>query len=105
MVITFRLPAIIGLVLVLPFVILEFANRRNYHESFPLPLFGFLWFLAMVFFVTVLPMLRTIHTRNNILAQSVYLLMRVTVLMLIAWMWTAILTDQMPCFLGVLRCD
>ncbi len=36
----FRSPAIISLVLVFPFMILELVNRRNFHEGFPIVLFG-----------------------------------------------------------------
>jgi hypothetical protein len=30
---------------------------------------------------------------------------RIATLIFIAWMWVAVVLDQMPCFLGVPNCD
>ncbi len=100
-----RSPAIISLVLVFPFMILEAVNRRNFHEGFPIPLFGFMWLLPMIFILTVTPIVRNVRAGNSILANPISLLLRVALSALVAWMWAGILIDQMPCFLGVLNCD
>jgi hypothetical protein len=101
----FRSPAIISLVLVIPFMILELVNRRNFPESFPIVLFGLLWALPMIFIVTLMPIMRNVRSGNSIMANPINLLLRVAFLALIAWMWGGILIDQMPCFLGVPNCD
>jgi hypothetical protein len=100
-----RSPALISLLLVLPFMILELVNRRNFNEGFPIPLFVFMWLLPMLFILTVMPIVRNLRAGNSILANPVFLLLRVVFLAIIVWMWFGILIDQMPCFLGVPNCD
>ena len=100
-----RLPAIISFLLVIPFMILEVVNRRNFNEGFPIVLFGLMWLLPMIFIVTLTPIVRNVRAGNSIIASPVNLLIRVVILVFIAWMWTGILIDQMPCFLGVPNCD
>lgn len=101
----FRSPAVISLLLVIPFMILELVNRRNFNEGFPIPLFVIMWLLPILFIVTLMPIVRNIRAGNSIIASPVNLLIRVVVLVFIASMWTGILIDQMPCFLGVPNCD
>jgi hypothetical protein len=100
-----RLPAMISSLIVLPFMILEVVNRRNFNEGFPIPLFVFMWLLPMLFFLTGMPIVRNVRAGNSILANPVLLLLRVVFLAFIVWMWFGILIDQMPCFLGVPNCD
>jgi len=101
----FRSPAIISLVLVIPFMILELIHRRNFHEGFPIALFGFLWLLPILFIITMMPFVRNIRAGNIIIANPISLLLRVVFLAFIAWMWVSLMIDQMPCFLGVPNCD
>src|SRR5687768_1700334 len=42
-----RLPAIFSFLLVLPFMIMEVVNRRNFNEGFPIPLFTIMWLLPV----------------------------------------------------------
>jgi hypothetical protein len=105
MVTNLRSPTIISLLLVLPFMILEWVNRRNLHEGFPIALFGLMWLLPILFIITMKPILRNIRAGNNIIANPVILLLRVVFLAFIAWLWVSLLIDQMPCFLGVPNCD
>ena len=100
-----RSPAIISFILVFPFMILELLNRRNFHEGLPIPLFGILWLLPILFIITMMPIVRNIRTGNRIIANPIILLLRVFFLAFIAWMWVGILIDQMPCFMGVPNCD
>ncbi len=97
--------ALVSSFIILPFMIMEVVNRRNFNEGFPIPLFGFLWLLAIVFIITMMPIVRNVRAGNNIMANPAILLLRVVFLALIAWMWVGILIDQMPCFLGVPNCD
>lgn len=100
-----RSPTIISLLLVLPFMILEPVNRRNFNEGFPIPLFVFMWLLPMLFILTGMPIVRNVRAGNSLLANPVILLIRVVFLAFIAWMWVSLMIDQMPCFLGVRNCD
>lgn len=100
-----RSPAIISLILVVPFMIMEAVNRRNFDEGFPIPLFVIMWVLPIIFIVTLMPIVRSVRAGNSFIASPVNLLIRVVILVFIAWMWTGILIDQMPCFLGVPNCD
>ena len=102
---TFRSPAIISLLLVLPFIILELVNRRTFHESFPISLFAWLWLLPVIFMITLMPVVRTIRAGNGIPAQPATLLIKALISVLIAGVWITLLVDQLPCFLGVLNCD
>ena len=100
-----RSPAIISLVLVVPFMILELVNRRNFNAGFPIPLFVFMWLLPMLFIFTVMPIVRNVRAGNGIVANPIIFLIRVIFLALIIWMCFGIVIDQMPCFLGVPNCD
>lgn len=100
-----RFSMIISLFLVLPFMILEWVNRRHYQEDFPILLFIVLWLLPVLFMAILLPILQSARTGTGLMAQPVYFFFRIISLSLIAWLWTNILLDQMPCFLGVVNCD
>jgi hypothetical protein len=105
--ITFCAAVLIGLILAMPFAILEF--RYNVVNTRKIPdyivLFGFLWILPTTFFFTVAPIVRTLRAGNSVLAHPVTLFFRVAFLVLIAIMWTGIIHDQLPCFLGAPNCD
>ena len=105
MFLTYRSPAIISLVIVIPFMIMEFVNRRNFNEGFPIPLFVIIWLLPAILILTIMPIIRNLQAGNNITAQPINLLIRVVILVLVTLLWAGILIDQMPCFLGVPNCD
>ena len=101
-----RAPALLGFLLVLPFLILEIVNRRNFHEGLPVLLFGVMWLLPVVFLLILMPIVRNVRRAGNSLLQNpVRLLLRVASLVLIAIVWMVILLDQWPCFLGMPLCD
>ena len=100
-----RSAAIFSFILVLPFMILEWVNHRNLHESFPVALFGFLWLLPTAFIVILVPMVRTVRAGQSVVANPINLLFRVALLTLIAAVWGWGFIDQLPCFMGVPNCD
>ena len=53
-----KLPAIIGLLLILPFMILEYINRRPFHEGYPTSLFVILWILGTAVALSLLQIWR-----------------------------------------------
>jgi hypothetical protein len=95
--------AIAGSVIVLPFVILDWVNTR-FGDGFPLVLFALMWLLASFFVLVLRPLVRKPSVwaaRPSLLS----VLPRIATLIFIAWMWVAVVLDQMPCFLGVPNCD
>ena len=102
---TLRLPAIVSSILVLPFMALELINRRNYHEGFPITLFGLLWLLPLAFIFILRSSGRNVRPGFRITANPIILSLGLTLMILIAGLWFGVLLDQMPCFLGVPNCD
>lgn len=96
--------AAIGTVLVLPLMILEWANRRQFHEGYPTPLFVLLWLLPAAFILILRPVVRDARA-GSVTAVPLGPVLRVACLVFIAWLWAFIVVDQMPCFLGVPNCD
>ena len=103
--VSFRSASLAGLLLVLPFLILEWANRRSFQEAFPAFLFGILWLLITLLVMTFVPILRALQAGNGISARPIPLALRVTAVVVLAWLWASVLIDQMPCFLSALDCD
>jgi len=102
---TLRSPSLISLLLVIPLMIMEIVNRRGFDEGFPIPLFAMMWILPVLFILTRMPILRNLRAGDTLITQPINLLIRVVVLVLVAILWTGLLLDQMPCFLGVPNCD
>jgi len=99
--------ALISLLTVVPFAILELRNNsgsRNF-SHFPFPLFIFLWLLSIAFIIGGAPIVRTVRAGGSLLAHPVTLLFRFVLLALLAIAWVGVIRDQMPCFLGVPNCD
>jgi cation transport ATPase len=95
----------ISLVFVLPFMILEWINRRSFHEGFPVALFGLMWLLTFSFILISMPIIRNLRAGNRNATNLFSLLTKVVLLTLIAGIWIRLLIDQLPCFLGVPNCD
>ncbi|MBC7932747.1 MAG: hypothetical protein H7Z38_19470 [Rubrivivax sp.] len=105
--------AVISLLLVLPFMILDFwfqivnkpiaLSLKNYTDF--IMLFGFLWLLATAFIVILTPIARNVRAGHGITTNPVTLLFSVAFLVLIAIMWVSLMIDQLPCFIGVPNCD
>ena len=96
--------AMIGSVLVLPFIALEWTNTQGFASGFPAPLFAAMWLLTALFVVIVMPALRMPAERRST-ADVVSLLSRVVLGIVLAGLWIGLVQDQMPCFLGVPNCD
>jgi hypothetical protein len=64
-----------------------------------------MWLPSAVFIAILMPMVRSLRrVGNSILANPVSLLLRVGILVFLAWMWGTLVIDQMPCFLGGSGC-
>lgn len=100
---TLWLPAVVGILAVVPFALLELVNRIGLNEAFPFVLFVLLWVLPAVLFRLTISAIQVF--RSDRAQASGSLIVRVIVVGVIAWFWIALMTDQMPCFLGVPNCD
>jgi hypothetical protein len=100
-----RWPAIISFLLVIPFMVMEIVNRRNFNEGFPIVLFVMMWLLPLLFILTAAPMVRNVRAGNRLTTNPLLLVVRVVFLAFLVWLWFGILIDQIPCFLGVPNCD
>jgi hypothetical protein len=102
-----RLAPVISFILcVFPFMIIELSTRSDAPRSAASPmLWVVLWLLSMIFIailLTIVPNLR--RAGGSIMANPVSLLFRLVFLILLAWLWGALVIDQMPCFLGGSGC-
>ena len=98
-------PALVSFLLVLPFMLLEWVNRRNLNEGFPFPLFGILWLLPLGFLLILTPIVRKVRAGKNLMAKPISLLFGLAALIFIALIWGSLVMDQLPCFLGAANCD
>jgi hypothetical protein len=101
----FGASALIGLILVAPFVFLELRYGSGSYSNPPISLFGLLWALGTIFLITVASMAQTARVGGGLLAHPVTLSLRLIFLLLVAWCWGFLIIDQLPCFLGVPNCD
>lgn len=61
---------ILSFLLVLPFMVMEVVNRRQFNEDFPWSLFGALWFNLMAILLILLPILHNMRSGRNTMSPS-----------------------------------
>jgi hypothetical protein len=91
--------------LVVPFVILELVNRRNYHEGFPVLVFLSLWLLPTAFTLILRPTATMLRNPDRRLPEQLGVFLGIGLMILITLLWVGVVADQMPCFMGVPNCD
>jgi|CXWL01.1.fsa_nt_gi hypothetical protein len=64
-------PALVSLLLIFPFMIIEVVNRRNFNEDFPFMLFFGLWLSLFAITLILLPIVRARWMENHDMANSV----------------------------------
>jgi len=99
------LSLIVGFLLVLPFMIMEWSTN----SATPRSNFSGLWFIAMwlaaaAFLIVLVPMVQAIRAGKFAIANPVSTVLKVALLAVIAWLWVGLVIDQMPCFLGATGC-
>ena len=99
--------ALLSLILVLPFALLESLNNTITNQNAPglIVLFGLLWLLPVAFIVILVPLVRKVRAGRSVGENPINLVLRVALLALIATLWGGLLIDQMPCFMGIPNCD
>lgn len=99
----------IGLVLTVPFLVMELVFNGANRVSVITPeyllgiifLFAILWALPTGFVV----MLRPFVTGGGYGDSPISILIRLVVLIALGALWVAFIADQWPCFTGVPNCD
>jgi hypothetical protein len=107
--IDFGSAARIGLLLTVPFLVMELVFNGTNRISVITPeyflgitfLFAILWALPTGFLVTLSPIL----TDGGSGSPPISILIRVVVLVALGALWVAFIADQWPCFTGVPNCD
>ena len=101
-----RLSAIISFLIVLPFMILEWATRSNLPRSNASGiLFVMMWLLPMLSILILMPIVRNLRrVGNSLVVNPINLVLRVVFSAYLVWMWFGLVIDQMPCFLGGTGC-
>lgn len=111
------LSALISVLFIVPFAIMEIFNRREFNEGFPYMLFFALWFNLFAILLILLPILRSRRAGNQATADAapaaggslfthpLKLVIVGFLLFTFAAGWTSLVIDQWPCFIGVPVCD
>ena len=63
--------ALISILLILPFMIMEVVNRRDFNEDFPIMLFFVMWLNLFAISLILLPIVRSRRTGNHDIANPV----------------------------------
>ena len=102
-----RWAALAGVLLVLPFAVLEARTTTitGRNALGLIVLFGLLWLLAAAFVVVLTALIRYAWLGADTPTSLIAVGVRVAVLAVIAVLWVSIVVDQMPCFLGIANCD
>ena len=102
---TILFSALIGFVLLFPFVYLELVNRAAFHEMFPIQIFAFTWFLQSAFIYLIASIIVDAHEGKSINFRGPMFIIRIYLLILVVSVWYAWIDDQWSCLMGVLNCD
>lgn len=97
--------AVTGLILTIPFIILELVNRRNENYDFPLVIYLVLWLLASVFVLQANSLYGSIKNKTILTGGYRKPAGKAMVIILVFVLWLLIVNDQLPCFLGIANCD
>jgi len=97
---------IIGFLLVLPFMVLEFLTRNPAlpRSNFPFTLFIAMWVAAVVFIYLLTQIVRDLRAGKSISANPVIFFLKTGFLIALSWNWVGLVIDQWPCFLGATGC-
>lgn len=96
---------IAGATLIAPFAILELVNRRAFHEEFPFLLFTFMSLHALLIVVLLSPVLRRFRAERRLSALKLGHWIGLAVALVLVFAYASVISDQLPCFMGVPNCD
>lgn len=96
---------LISSVLVVPFLVLEWVNRRASFSELPLGLFAYMAVHALLIVLLLTPPLRGLVTNARLRALNPGHWAGLVLGSVLAVAYVGLLIDQFPCFLGVPNCD
>lgn len=103
--VTLRNATLTGLLMVLPFIMLEAITTSGFARSgFPLVLYVVMWLFAALFVLLLMPIVHSVRAGTLAMANRPLLALKVVLMGVIAWAWIVLVIDQMPCFLGAGGC-
>jgi hypothetical protein len=100
-----RASLLINATLVAPFIVLQLVNRRTYHEDFPFVLFTFMSLHSLFIVLLLTPALRCLQTERNLRALGLGHWVGFLLGVFFVFVYTNVVLDQLPCFLGMPNCD
>ena len=99
-------PGTIGLLTVIPFVILEGINTNGFRVyGFPTALYAFMWALAFVAVRSGREIIASLRRLDRSISGPAKLVLSSAVLLIAVTLWSSLIVDQSPCFMGVPNCD
>ncbi len=96
---------LISSTLVAPFIVLQWVNRRAFHEEFPFVLFTFMSLHSLFIVLLVTPALRRLRSERNLSALKLGHWAGLVLSAFLMFVYADVVIDQLPCFLGVPNCD
>lgn len=95
----------ISAVLVVPLFLLEWWNRREFQEEFPLLLFTFMSVHSLLIVLSAAPAVGRLRSGRSLRALRFAHWAGLAVSASLAFVYAGVVIDQLPCFLGVPNCD
>lgn len=102
---SFVAPLLISATLVAPFIVLQWVNRRTFHEDFPFVLFTFMSLHSLFIVLLMTPALRRLRAERSLRALKFGHWAGLLLGTFLVYAYADVVIDQLPCFLGVPNCD
>jgi len=96
---------LISAALVAPFIVLQWVNRRAFHEDFPFLLFAFMSLHSLFIVLLLTPALQRLRADRSPRALKLGHWVGLLLGVLLIYVYANVVIDQLPCFLGVPNCD
>jgi drug/metabolite transporter (DMT)-like permease len=90
---------------VAPFIVLQWVNRKTFHEGFPFLLFTFMSLHSLFIVLLLTPALQRLRTERSLRALKPGHWAGLLLGVFLAYVYVNVVIDQLPCFLGVPNCD
>ena len=102
---SFVMSLLISLTFVVPFIVLQWVNRRAFHDDFPFVLFTFMSLHSLLIVLLLTPALRRLRSERHLRALKLGHWAGLVVSAVLISAYVNVVVDQLPCFLGVPNCD
>jgi len=95
----------ISVILVAPFIVLQWINRRTFREDFTFVLLTFMSLHALIIVLLLTPALRRLRATKSLRALKLGHWAGLMLGAVLGYAYVDVVIDQLPCFLGVPNCD